>query len=383
MPKVKATKFSRPSVLKKIKAENLLALLTPHRDYLAARGFAWPQTEKEALNVEKLANVLASPHPSTPPELVDSLELIDVLADEQQYFDFEGEHHALVAKLQAPQDSPGDIALKILMHSPEIAWRAFDKRAVRVKRTLASYLADESKTFREPTRERIKKLEAELAPWFESTNRSGTCRIHALREDGTFAFVIRHGDPVSRVGTITEKGESSSVLFRPERLDVAFYNPQSREWLISGGSRLLKEKYQEKLGLVLHGSAQALTPSDRYTLEPLRNGPDLLIESGVEAVRTATLKEVTVILPDGVEMTLKKGNVFAELMRQIAQHRDAIEIVEATFALLLSNKRRWLRVVVSPSRNTVSVTSSSSIVDAWLEDRGFVSHANAEVLVGA
>ena len=134
---------------------------------------------------------------------------------------------------------------------------------------------------------------------------------------------------------------------------------------------------------MLHGSAQALTPSDRYTLEPLRNGPDLLIESGVEAVRTATLKEVTVILPDGVEMTLKKGNVFAELMRQIAQHRDAIEIVEATFALLLSNKRRWLRVVVSPSRNTVSVTSSSSIVDAWLEDRGFVSHANAEVLVGA
>ncbi len=382
MPKVRAAKFSRPNVLKKIKTENLIALLQPHRDYLAARGFAWPQSEKEPLNVEKLAHVLASPHLTTPPELVDSLELIDVLADEQQYFDFEGEHHGLVLKLQAPLDSPGDIALKILMHSPEIAWRAFDKRAVRVKRTLASFLADESKPFRDPTKERIKKLEAELAPWFESTNRSGTCRIHALREDGSHALVIRHGDPVARVGTLTEKGESSSVLFRPERLDVAFYNPQSREWLISGGSRLLKEKYREKLGQVLHGSANALTPSDRYTLEPLRKGFDLLVESGVAAVRTATLKEVTIVLPDGVQMSLKKCNVFAELMRQLDQHRDALEFVEATFALLLSNQRRWLHVVVSPNRNSVSVTSSASIVDAWLEDRGFVTHANVEVLAG-
>ncbi len=382
MPKVRAAKFSRPNVLKKLKTENLLALLQPYRRYLAERGFEWPQSGKETLNVDKLAQVLALPHLTTPPELVDSLELIDVLSDEQQYFDFEGEHQELVVKLQAPLDSPGDIALKILMHSPEIAWRAFDKRAVRVKRTLTSFLADESKPFREPTKERIKKLEAELAQWFESTNRSGTCRIHALSEDGNRALVIRHGDPVARVGTLTEKGESSSVLFRPERLDVAFYNPQSREWLISGGSRLLKEKYRENLGLVLHGSVNALVPSDRYTLEPLRKGYDLLVESGIDAVRTATLKEVTLLLPDGVQMTLKKSNVLAELMRQLEQHHDALEFVEATFALLLSNQRRWLRVVVSPTRNSVSVTSSGSIVDAWLEDRGFVTNANIEVLAG-
>src|SRR5207248_9749730 len=114
---------------------------------------------------------------------------------------------------------------------------------------------------------RVKTLEVAMAPWFESVKRSNACRIHWLREDDGWALIIRHGDPVSRIGVITEQGESSSILFRPERLDVAFYNPQTREWLISGGSRLLKQMYQEKLGAVFHGSAAALSPSDRYTLE--------------------------------------------------------------------------------------------------------------------
>ena len=99
-------------------------------------GFRYPSddvleqlTKALGTTVEDLKSYDPRPHSKEMQELVDSLELIDVLADEQQYFDFEGEHHALVAKLQAPHDSPGDIALKILMHSPEIAWRAFDKRA--------------------------------------------------------------------------------------------------------------------------------------------------------------------------------------------------------------------------------------------------------------
>jgi hypothetical protein len=379
MAHIKAPKFSRPGILKKVKAKNLLTLLKPFRSYLEGSGFEWPKAA-DRLDHEKLANVLASPRPDTPPELVDSLELVDVLSDEQQLFDFESGYGAIVSEVQERDDTAADIALKILLYSPDVAWKAFDKRAVRVKRSLASYLAGPESTFREPTKERVKKLEAQMAPWFESNNRSDACRVHALKEDGGWAFVIRHGDPVSRVGTITEKGESSSMLFRPERLDVAFYNPESREWLISGASRPLKEMYQQFFGDALHGSPRALSPSNRYALDPLHQGPGVLAESGVEAVRAAFLKEVVVMVPAGVRVALKKGDVFAELMRQRALNQDAIEFVEATFGLLLTNRRSMLSVVVSPKRNSVSVTSSANIVDAWLEDRGFVTHAHAEVL---
>ena len=213
MPKVKPPRFSRPNVLKKVKPTCLLRLLKPYRPYLTARGFEWPQPETAPIDFENLSTVLASAHPETPPELVDNLELIDILSDEQQLFDFEGEHHALIAELQEPNDSPADIALKILLYSPEIAWRAFDKRAVHVKRSMASFLVAEGRTFQEPNKERIRRLEKEMAPWFEDKNRSNACRIHPVREEGGWALVIRHGDPISRIGTITEKGESSSVLF--------------------------------------------------------------------------------------------------------------------------------------------------------------------------
>ena len=383
MPKVKAPKFSRPNVLRKIKAEQLLALLAPHREYLASRGFVWPQAG-QPIEYDQLAGVLAATNAATPPELVDQLHLVDLLADDQQSFDFESEYAALVRKLQKPDDSPADVVLKILLDSPEVAWRAFDRHALKVKRSMASFLANEAKPFHEPTKERIKKLEAAMAPWFKESNRSNACRVHAMRNEEMWAFVIRHGDPIARIGIITEEGESSSALFRPERLDVAFFNPKTREWLVSGGSRVLKEMYQEQFGAMLHGSKRALSRSDRYTLEPLHRGPGVLAESGVDAVRAAVLKEVKLILPNGVEMTLEKGDVFAALIEQQRLVHGAAGLVRATFGLLLSHHRRWLHVTITPCSNSVSGAAGIAAVEAWLEDRGFViTNANVALLAGS
>ena len=99
--------------------------------------------------------------------------------------------------------------------------------------------------------------------------------------------------------------------------------------------------YQEKLGAVRQGSKHALSRSDRYTLEPLHQGPEVLVESGVDAVRAAVLKEVTIVLPSGVEMSLKKGDVFAALVEQQRLVHGASEVVQATFGLMLSHRRSF------------------------------------------
>ena len=247
-----------------------------------------------------------------------------------------------------------------------------------------SFLAAESKEFRAPNNERIKKLEGALAPLFKESNRSEACRVHVVHEGGQWALIIRHGEPVSRIGTITDGGESGSLLFRPERLDVAYYNAGKREWLVSGGSTILKEMYREQIGTILHGSRHALSPSDRYSLQPLRQGSDWLNDHGIDGVRAALLKEITLRLPTGVDMKLSKGDVFAELMRQRDVHGDGIEFVDATFALLLSHRKRTLHVKVNPLRNIVSGTGGIGIVDGWLEDRGFIiADANTPILANS
>ena len=381
MPKVKASKFARPNVLKKVKTDILLAFMEPHRDYLARLGFAWPADGTTELDCHALARILAVPRPDMPPDLVDQLDLVDLLSEEQQFLAFESEYSQLVKQLQQPLDSPADVVMRVLRHNPQAAWKAFDKRALTVQRSLSSFLAAEGKEFRAPNAERIKKLEGALAPQFKESNRSEACRIHVVHEDGQWALIIRHGEPVSRIGTITDDGESGSLLFRPERLDVAYYNAAKREWLISGVSTILKEMYREQIGAILHGSRHALAPSDRYTLEPLRQGRDWLNDHGVDGVRAALLKEITLRLPTGVEMKLSKGDVFTELLRQRDVHGNGIEFVDATFALMLSHRKRTLHVKVNPLRNVLSGTGGIGLVDEWLEDRDFIiSNVDASIL---
>jgi hypothetical protein len=62
------------------------------------------------------------------------------------------------------------------------------------------------------------------------------------------------------------------------------------------------------------------------------------LHSGVEGVRAALLKEVTVRLPSGVEVNLKKADVFAGVGRLQAACHDAIDFLEATVGLLLSHR---------------------------------------------
>ena len=381
MPKVKTSKFARPNVLKKIKTEILLGFITPHRDYLVRLGFVWPSDGETEVDCHTLARILAVPRPDMPPDLVDQLDLVDLHSEEQQFLAFESEYSQLVKQLQQPLDSPADVVMRVLRHNPQAAWKAFDKRALTVQRALSSFLAAEGKEFRVPSVERITKLEAALAPQFKESNRSEACRIHVVQDDGQCSLIIRHGEPVSRIGTITDNGESGSLLFRPERLDVAYYNVAKREWLISGVSTILKEMYREQIGAILHGSRHALSPSDRYTLEPLRDGRDWLNDHSVEGVRAALLKEITLRLPTGVDMRLSKGDVFAELLRQRDVHGNGIEFVDATFALILRHRKRTLHVKVNPLRNIVSGTGGISLVDEWLEDRDFIiTNADATIL---
>ena len=129
MPTVKPPKFSRPELLGKLKPSSLYDLFSPYRSYLGGRGFDLPGSPTSPLDVEALALVLATPTAATPADLCEELELLDILAEPQCVFDFEDNHAALVAKLRDDDDSPGDLALKILRMAPDDAWRAFDKKA--------------------------------------------------------------------------------------------------------------------------------------------------------------------------------------------------------------------------------------------------------------
>ena len=383
MPAIKPPKFARPEVLRKLKPASLLALLSAHRDYLASRDVTLPSASADkSFDYDLLASVLMTPTESSPPELVEALEMIDLLTDAQSTLNFEEGFEQLVRDLRAPDDSAADLAVKILLRQPEIAWREADRRALEMKRSLVSYFTPVGRPLLDPGQRRLTALESLMSPWFADNARSGVCRVRSVEHHAGCGFIIRHGDLVSRMGVITETGATVSALFRPERLDVAFYNRTTGEWRISGPGRRLQDLYRKAFGKVLHGDAKSLHASSRYTLEPLRSGPDALTCDPDAAVQIAMLKALTLQLPDGHRFNLESSNVFAALTHLPSQTLAASTFVEARFGLKLRCRRRTLPLVVSPGRDCIAGATGEPAVESWLENRGFaLSREHTDVLV--
>jgi hypothetical protein len=370
MPIVKPPKFARPELLNELKPSSLRALLHPFRGYFEERGTVIPPHPLTPSDREAVAHVLLSLDERTPLELIETLELLDLLSDPQSVFNFEERADSLVQTLREPDDAPADIALKIIHHAPHVAWQVFDRRALAMARSMTSYLA--ASPLAEPTTGRLASLESAMAPWFESHGRSDVCSVRAHRQPDGWAFVVRHGDPITRIGIIAEGGQSTSALLRPERLDIAFYCESTGEWRISGIGTKLQRLYQQALGEALHGQSFALKRSSRYTLEPLRAGRDALADHEVPYVRAAVLKQLT-FRAGACPVTLGPGDVFTALHGMCIPLSDVTEFHEATFALKLSHRRALVHVRVRPGSDSICGTAGLPAVDQWLEQTGFAA----------
>jgi hypothetical protein len=143
MPKVKPPKFARPELLRKLKPSSLLDLFNPYRPYLASRDFDLPISHEAKFDIEGLGLVLATSIETTPAQMLEELEMLEILSDGQSLFDFEDHHCELVKRLRTDGDSDAAIALKILRQEPDAAWEAFDKRAIKVRRVMTILSHDE------------------------------------------------------------------------------------------------------------------------------------------------------------------------------------------------------------------------------------------------
>jgi hypothetical protein len=270
-----------------------------------------------------------------------------------------------------PDDSAEDLAVKILLHAPDVAWREFDRRVLQVRRSLVSFSQNPSLKFLTPDDQRIAQLENLMSPWFLKNARSGNCRVHVRQERGGAAFVIRHGDLLKRIGVYDEDGRSSSKILRPERVDVAHFRHATGEWQISGIGGRLQELYRQAFGTVFHGSPNALAHSKRYSLNPLREGPSILVCDPNSQIPFAELVALKVELPGGQQVFFSRGNIFNALSALNASLLKGAVFLEARIDLKIAGKRRLVPVVLNPLRDKISGPHLHEAIEPWLAERGF------------
>jgi hypothetical protein len=67
---------------------------------------------------------------------------------------------------QEADDSPADIAVKLLKSAPELAWREFDRQALNCRRSFTSYHPMANRRFLGVNDKNVATHESLLSPWF-------------------------------------------------------------------------------------------------------------------------------------------------------------------------------------------------------------------------
>jgi hypothetical protein len=370
--------FSHPDDLKGASPENLARLLLPYTDFLESRGLniAKSGIEVSSLDYATLANILMTPDPSMPCELIDSLHYIREMAAPEAMDYLLSEAGIYGIPIDDLELSPADLAVQIWLYDRSILERGYAERCLIRPCTFVYFQERDSQCaeFRGLSPSIIRALEGDLDVWFQRSKRGRGCRVHvSTRQDGIW-FLIWHGAPLRREGCI-EHGKSSCICYRPERYDVLIYHPATHELQIDAGTREEREVYRRLFGRHFFGDDHHFPGTAIYTLEPLRtDGERALVCSDVDGMELVTLRRIEFVIGRSIRSTesIEANDVFAAINAGNVGIPRSCRLREAGFSIRFSDSKAPRTVSLRPS-NMVCYQRDSDcdMVEWWLRLRGF------------
>jgi hypothetical protein len=378
-------RFADPDALKRMQKQYLLALLLPHGGYFAGRGLVLSSTDGAEINHQALADILLNPDDGMPQALVDALYYVNEMATT------EGMDRLLSAAagngivLDAGAEmTPADVAVQVWLKDRGLFERQHAEQFLLRPRSFESFQLLELPAAKiQPSSESLAALESDLDDWFETKKRGRGSRVFAYPRGSEVWFLVRHGQPFKREGTLKGK-ESSSVYYRPEKHDVVVYNQALGELRVNAESKGEKDLYRAKFGLHLLGSEHYFPGKAKYTLEPLRHdGEASLVCNDVDGMEWAKLTEIRYYWggAEGEVEIRRAEDIFAALRRRKGRIPEGPppRIVRAAFKVKFTDSKTPRSVCIRPS-NIAEYTrdDDGALVEQWLTKRGFILAGQAE-----
>jgi hypothetical protein len=377
MPNLNTRRFSQPETLKKLRRESLLQWLAPARDYLFSKGISLPDPATDVpINFEFLEAIFSDPQPDMPEYLVESLEIINDMADPQGMDAILAETATRPQPLRVPDDStPADVALQAWLEDPELLALVHVRHNLTRPRSFVTFgcAADTIPAFAAPTYEQIKALEAHLDDFYAAKKRGRGCRVQAFADENQCRFLVRHGDLCKREGAIKD-GESVSVFYRPEKYDVVIYDSTRGEIRIHcSGKRELNE-LRRAFGRHLFGDDGFFPGTGKFTLAPLRKGRECLACGDIDGIESITLVGLEIVDDSKSPFVCKYS---ADDMYAVAEDGNfawptAERIKRATFAVKFVGRKSRRVTIVVPNRALYGRDEDSVLIEQWLKARSFL-----------
>ncbi|RMF01205.1 MAG: hypothetical protein D6773_10390 [Alphaproteobacteria bacterium] len=370
-------RFSSPHILKQIARPLLLRFFHPHRAFFTARGVALnPSVE---VDYDAIAEALMRPGEDTPEKLLDALYFVDELSAPEMYEDLLELARTNDVRLAATPDlSCADLAVRIWLDNADALQRYHAERfAVRTKRfEYYPSIADSIPRFRLPADSILQSLQDDLNVYFETQKKGRGTRVFVFPRDDIVWFLIRHGERIRREGALDGE-KSSGIFYRPEKFDVAIYDPALCELAIHAETKGEKRAYCTMFGkhIFRNPGLFDVETNAKFTLMPiLALGPQSLAcadVEGMERVRLVELQWRHDISRYFVEIQ-KSDDVFAALAEIARAIPRNVDLLKAVFKIKFNGSDRERRVAIKPPNAAVFERDSDSpLVHEWLARRGF------------
>ncbi len=385
MPTFNLRRFSHPDTLKNVAPEHLIRFLTPYAEYLQARNVELPEeADIDNLDYGVLAEVLMTPDESIPRDMVEALYIIHEMSTPEAMDELLKD--AEIEGIQitdGPDPTPTDVAIQVFLQNRRYLESKHSEQFLTRARTFQYYQTEDigRADFVPPTEETLRALERDLDEWFVKHKRGRGSRVfHYIRDNGIW-FLVRHGEPYKREGSI-EAGESSSVFYRPEKHDVLIYQPATGEIGINAGTKGEKELYRTLFGLHLFGSEDFFPGDGKYTLDPLKTqGADSLVCSDIEGIEWIKLRELQFFWGGAHKEIViwRADDIFAMLVdKERTIHANA-PIIKASFQIKFEDAKNLRTVSIRPSNIAqFQRDDDGTLVELWLQKRGFILALESE-----
>lgn len=294
MPRLSFSNLTQ-SALRRISPPILFELLHPHRDFFVRSGYASFPDRCPAANDDYAfdcnlvhALVLKGGH-DCPGQLDEALYFINSAAASEHTDRLLFAAAKAGVELDLPDDpTAADIAVRVWLRAPRLieslhADEHIDRAATLTFFTPAKRWPKPAE-YRRLAAEELDEIGRTIAGWFARRKRGSACRVFQFhRTDGVW-FLIRHGDLLQRRATYNlETNQESSARFRPQVHDTVLFRPETGELGVCAQGMRLVRLYSETMGRFLFADPEYFAAFPKYTLEPLRRGPDCLDTTDVRS----------------------------------------------------------------------------------------------------
>lgn len=375
MSKSAFRRFGNPEFLRAIKPKNLMTLLRRSAPFFESKGISVSGDELSHEQLDRLSAIIVSPPSACPGEFLAAVDILEMLTSGPGIDELRVVVPDLVSRIHEKGDTVGDTVLKVWLLDPKAIQRIYTKFSLKRDRTMRSFRPENGLKSVELTREVCEAIAKDLEFGCSDLFDIPVCDVMAFPEAAGYALLIRHGERVKRIEVFDDDHRRDVKALRPVKHDVGFFDTHTGELLVSGRSDEVKNTYRQVFSRHLFGDVNALKPSQRFTLEPLRTGRECLIRPDLDTIAASRLRKLTLRRKGTTNITMHHcHDVFQELEMRGADYMRDFDLVKADFAIHLAWQRRVLALMISPEDDQIQGDIHDPNVRMWMDACKFNRH---------